>query len=545
MKKQPVIKLIFPPLWDIDLPYLSLPQLSSYLLKYNIANNCFDLNLFFWKQLSTRKNLEKFYVWLQEIAINSEINTDVDINLKNYILVKDYVKLEFDVFFITIMNENHIVNEKIRELLLLFWFNSNTKKYQRFHNVSPDDIPLYFYHDRYYFNSSLSKYAQNSKDIEFLLNDKSENPYYKFYESVFDNITDGECSFYGLSITGINQVIPAFTLAKMLKEKYPNVKIIFGGAWVTQLAAKIAKNPSLFKDVDYFVVGEGEKALYKILTGNIEVISNVLMLKDGEIMNSKAPDYVDLDDLPPPSFIDYDLNSYDIKNTLPYQSSRGCSWGKCTYCSYHILDPFYRKKTKESIYRDLDTLIHKYSTEYICFVDSELNKERLLSISDVISYLKRKISWRGFSKLEKDLTFDVLSKASENGCDFLIWGMESGSDNILYKIRKGTNIKIMENVLRDAHHAGIHNRVCVMYEIPEESDTDFNHTIDFLKRNINYIGSMSFSQFTLEFNSVMFNKMNIIPDNENELLIGYPLEKRETSYREKLERLFLQIGGFI
>ncbi|MCX6238930.1 MAG: radical SAM protein [Bacteroidia bacterium] len=541
MTKQEKIKLIFPPLWDIDLPYLSLPQLSAYLTQYNIENKSFDLNLFFWKKISQKKNLEGFYHWLKLIITESEFNKDSCIDINNYIKIKSYLSLSLEDFNYKVLNEGLIVNKNIRELILLFWINFNSEIFKTSHNFKKDEIPLYFYHDQYYFNASLSRYALRSDGILSLLEDNFNNPYYKFYKSYFSEIFQDEYKYYGISVTGINQVIPSFTLAKIIKENFKDVKVIIGGAWVTQLSTKIRKNSSLFKYIDYFVVGEGEKTLYNIITKDNSEVNNTLTLTDNKVSGNIKPDYIDLNDLPAPTFVDYDLNSYDVKNTLPYQSSRGCSWGKCTFCSYPILDPKYRIKKKEVIFNDFEKLIDKYNTEYICLVDSELNKERLTSISNIVSNLKKKIFWRGFARFDKNLNFDILLDASMNGCDVLIWGMESGSDKILKKIRKGTTITIMNDVLKDAFAAGIHNRVCVMYEIPEETEEDFHQTINFLERNSKIIGSLAFSQFTLEYNCTMFSSLKIEVENDQELFIGYYLETFSSNHRELLEKIYLKI----
>ena len=87
---------------------------------------------------------------------------------------------------------------------------------------------------------------------------------------------------------------------------------------------------------------------------------------------------------------------------------------------------------------------------------------------------------------------------AEAGCRFIIWGMESGSDRILNLMRKGTTRAIATANLRDAALAGIHNRVCLIYGYPSETDEDRELTISLVRENLGAIHSMAFSPLSLE-----------------------------------------------
>jgi len=547
MNKDGKIKLIFPPLWDTDLPYLSLPQLSAFLLKNKIENKCFDLNLYFWKKNSNIENFKLFYNWLIETYNFSIKNKNSCLDLRTHLKIERYLSLTFNNFYYNFLKNRSIIDKEVRELFLQFWSSSFVgSKYQSSINCSKEEIPLYYYHDQYFYSASLSRYALDAENIFSLTEDNLENPFLIFFDLHHQEIISNEFQYYGISVTGVNQVIPAFALAKCIKKWASNAKVIFGGAWVTQLSKKIKNNQLLFKYVDYFVVGEGEQALLKIILkgrGNIQTeIPNAYFVKENKVCGHIHLDCIDLNDLPPPSFNDYTLSEYDVKNTIPYQSSRGCSWAKCTFCSYPILDPKYRVKTKPFLLNDIKALVTKYNVTNICFVDSELNRERFETLTEVFSIIKKEISWRGFARLENNLSFKILKDAANKGCDLLIWGLESGSNEILKNLRKGTNRSIMAKVLFNSFKAGIHNRVCVMYGIFGETEDNFTKTIEFLNNNLQYIGSLAYSRFTLEYNSEMYKRQKLTEMSNSELCIGYITETLEIDYKESLEKLYLKVS---
>jgi radical SAM superfamily enzyme YgiQ (UPF0313 family) len=104
----------------------------------------------------------------------------------------------------------------------------------------------------------------------------------------------------------------------------------------------------------------------------------------------------------------------------------------------------------------------------------------------------------------------------------IIFGVESGSDEILKLMRKGTNITDVSNVLKHSHTLGIKNILYIMFGFPKETKEDFLKTISFLKENDDYIDLISLSVFGLSKNSYIF-------DNPCEFGL-YNIEEKERTY---------------
>ena len=87
-----------------------------------------------------------------------------------------------------------------------------------------------------------------------------------------------------------------------------------------------------------------------------------------------------------------------------------------------------------------------------------------------------------------------------------MWGVESASQRVLNLMRKGTRIKEAEKVLQDARHAGLMNLIFIMFGFPTETEAEFNETLNFLRKNQDYIHALSKGKFVLSEGSLIQRK---------------------------------------
>lgn len=534
----PKIALIFPPLWETDVPYLSIPLLKGYLDNKGIMCNSYDLNLDFWESLIEESFLQRFHRWLKSVE-----QKQIEL-YETQIKVITLSRMSYSDLKTGFIDDIDFRNSN-REILLYFW--SKVIKSNRILENNIKSNSILSYHDQFFNKGSFSEHSQYASDIMKFIENTSSNPYWQFMIDIDQRYDISTYPTVGVSIVGLNQVIPAFTLAKYLKSINNNIKIVFGGAWVTQLERKIERNSELFKYTDFYVVGEGEEALSRLLQNvDPDKWNNVIFHEFGRVIK-KAGNFlpVEINAIPIPVFKKSDLKRYDYFGTLPLQSTRGCSWGRCSFCSYIKIDPIFREKTKSELKKNIIGLIDKYSVNSISFVDCELSPDRIQIINEIIEENDLSFTWGGFARFEKDFSSELLIKAHKNGLTLLIWGLESGSQKVINLLKKGTTTRIIEENLKSVHDAGIHNRVCLMHHVPEETVDDFNESMNFLNKNKNYIDSFGYSRFTLEYNSNMFEAYkNLIkhkPEREDELFLGYELIVTEELNIDRLKQLYIEI----
>ncbi len=88
-------------------------------------------------------------------------------------------------------------------------------------------------------------------------------PYYR--QRVIPLFQAEQPGVVGISVTCVNELVPAFTLAHLLKKAQPQTHITLGGVMVTQLAQRIARNPALWDSFDSLILGPGEVAFSELI----------------------------------------------------------------------------------------------------------------------------------------------------------------------------------------------------------------------------------------------------------------------------------------
>jgi hypothetical protein len=99
------------------------------------------------------------------------------------------------------------------------------------------------------------------------------------------------------------------------------------------------------------------------------------------------------------------------------------------------------------------------------------------------------IAWEGQGIPYRKMTPPLVRKMKASGCRKIQWGLESGSDTVLAKCRKGQifSVNDAEQVIRCSHESGIDTEVFIMVGLPGEDDKEFAKTEDFIHRNHTYI----------------------------------------------------------
>jgi radical SAM superfamily enzyme YgiQ (UPF0313 family) len=278
---------------------------------------------------------------------------------------------------------------------------------------------------------------------------------------------------------------------KRIKEKDKNKKIILGGpACLTSHARKIFID-EIGDLIDYFVPGEGEEVLLDIVKNNCrgEIEGTIFKVNDSWKYLPRAQ-IKNLDQIPFPSYEDFDLKLYP-GNSLILEWSRGCI-GQCAFCINYKFVKGYRWRSSEHIFQEL-----KYHAEInnirkftICDPIINGNPKQLDKLCDLILKDGLEISWTGEAIPRKDMSLQLLQKMKKAGCHKLQIGVESGSAKVLKNMRKLYTPEIAEQFLRKVYQAGMETEVFIMIGFPGEGEKEFQETVEFIKRNSNYIDTI-------------------------------------------------------
>ena len=199
---------------------------------------------------------------------------------------------------------------------------------------------------------------------------------------------------------------------------------------------------------------------------------------DAVVHNADRPLITDLDELPWVSKVyrkHLEVRNYFNPNALypmvTLVSSRGCPF-RCSFCVYPqtMYGHTYRFRDIEDVVDEMAYIVREFpGVKSIFFEDDTLtaNKKRCLAFADAIVQRGLKIPWTANSRIELDA--DTLRRLQEACCRELCVGFESGSQDTLNAMHKGTKVEQMFRFMDDARQAGILIHGCFMIGFPGET----------------------------------------------------------------------------
>jgi radical SAM superfamily enzyme YgiQ (UPF0313 family) len=266
--------------------------------------------------------------------------------------------------------------------------------------------------------------------------------------------------------------------AKALKERYPDRTIILGGVGPKAVEHAIL---SRFPWIDVISRGEGELTgpeLLKAVTqkGNLSRVASVSYRENGTVRHTPDRNRVsDLDAIPFPPYDKVDLSRYEGYGMM---TSRGCPY-RCTFCS---VAPIWNNesfsRSPRNIVEEMKLLHREAGADLFLFQDEFFvsGKRHVMNFCDELEKTGLNVKWKAFGRV--NLTDDEMMKAmADCGCVELRFGIESGSDAILQRIKKGFTATESLDLIPKAIE--IFPRVDTFYVwgFPFESMEDFNQTL--------------------------------------------------------------------
>jgi len=193
----------------------------------------------------------------------------------------------------------------------------------------------------------------------------------------------------------------------------------------------------------------------------------------------------DLDQAP---FIDRELTKWELyayKNgnyrRTPgtyIMSGRDCWWGKCTFCSWPQLYPKFRVRSVDNVLDEIGNIIEKYPVREI------MDDTGTFPRGEWLRNFCRGVIERGFQKkIGFDCNFrfgaataDEYRLMKEAGFRFLLFGLESGNQATLDRLKKNMKIETIIESCRIARKAGLYPHITIMFGYPWESYEEARNT---------------------------------------------------------------------
>lgn len=343
-----------------------------------------------------------------------------------------------------------------------------------------DIIPSYLPYGLLYLASFLREnkfsvkiYDSNTFDENFSEYLKNENP-----------------KIVGISILSGPCIEDAVKKAKLVRKLLPEAKIVFGGIHTTIFPKNVLKN----EYVDFIVVNEGEHALVELAgyllrkEGSPKEIKNLGYKKGGDLIINQIRPFINLDLLPLPAWDLVPIEKYlhgkfYSDRVITLHTSRGCPWN-CSYCYNQIVNfRRWRGLSAPKIIEQIEYLMANYKIKGFQFYDDEFDVDikRVVEFCNLLIKKKIKIKWAHFSRTNvADKERYALEKRA--GCEFVEFGIESGSPRILKFIQKQQTVTDIKKAFRICKEVGLKAGAMFMIGIPTESIGEMGETIKLIKQ---------------------------------------------------------------
>lgn len=293
---------------------------------------------------------------------------------------------------------------------------------------------------------------------------------------------------YDPDIIGITCVIGKWeTVRELAKEIkiHTNIPVVVGGV-----------NPSLYpwetlqcQDIDYVVAGAGQipfrNLCFRIETDkdtdhipNVYTRNNCTEKIKGEFL------FGDIDRYPLPDRACLPINHYQMP-LFPSQpvtsmvTSLGCPFN-CSFCASKNFSPVIIRKT-ENIIAELKN-IEESGIKGVLFNDElfTITPKRIKEICSAIISEDINLDWSVRSRANL-ISLDSLKLMRDAGCFNIHLGIESGTDRILQKMRKGIDLYTIKKSVDTIKSAGLSVTASFMIGYKSESEDEILETIQFAK----------------------------------------------------------------
>lgn len=216
--------------------------------------------------------------------------------------------------------------------------------------------------------------------------------------------------------------------------------------------------------------------------------------KDTLINNPDMPFLTDLDSIPfAAEFVKRYLDEKDYffsPSTYPeiqIFTGRGCPY-RCNYCVYpQVMHGHeYRLRSPKNVVEEFKYIAKHFPDVKEVVIEDDTftaSKERVTEICELLieEGLNKRLRWLCNARVNT-AEYDLMKLMKKAGCRLLIPGIESGNQQILNNIKKGTKIEQYEPYVRNAKKAGLLVHACYMVGNKGETKETMQDTLNLALR---------------------------------------------------------------
>ncbi len=286
-----------------------------------------------------------------------------------------------------------------------------------------------------------------------------------------------------VGITAVTMNYPTSSrILKLCKESDENVVTVMGGPHVTFCAEQTLREAPW---IDIVVRGQGEYTMLDIVSGKKPAEIEGLVFREGDGITATAdrPWIENVDEFPVPARHLFPLAKYRAFNAGGCViTGRGCPFN-CIFCVGHRMTGRRVRLRNAKLVVDEMQMVQEMGFKEIQIGDDLLtfNHGHVYAICDEIVSRGLKIRWNAFSRVDT-VTRELVKKMKQAGCDALVFGVESGNQEILDRVKKKITLKKVKEAVALTKETGMRAVTSFILGLPGETKKTMRQSYDLAKR---------------------------------------------------------------
>ncbi len=284
------------------------------------------------------------------------------------------------------------------------------------------------------------------------------------------------------------QNLASLALAWLVKQRYPNKVIVFGGANCEEIMGLTLHRSVPF--IDFVCSGEADESFPELVKRlayqhPVDGLAGVVSRRNGQSVYPRPARMIeDLEALPYPDYDDYFERLHrsplapNINPSLLMESARGCWWGEkmhCTFCGLNGLTMKFRSKSAARTMDEMEYLIGRYGVRLLRLTDNILEPGYFKDLLPEIAH--RRLGANVICEVKANLKKDQIKVLADAGATVQA-GIESLSTHVLDLMDKGSNSLMNIQTLKWSKQYGMLADWNLLYGFPGESPEDYQRSVE-------------------------------------------------------------------
>jgi len=325
-----------------------------------------------------------------------------------------------------------------------------------------------------YIAAVLEKNGFEVEVLDLLMSQYSE-------EKVYRCMAEFRPEVVGVTAVTMNYPISS-NILRLCKRFDENAITVIGGPHVTFCAEQTLREAPW---IDIVARGEGEYTMLDIVSGKKlpEIEGLVFRKEDGVVTTPDRPWIENLDELPSPARHLFPLSKYRAFSAGgSLITGRGCPFN-CIFCSGHRMTGRRVRLRNPKLVVDEMQLVQELGFDEIYVEDDllTLNHKHVNAICDEIVNRGLKIKWNAFSRVDT-VNRELMRKMKQAGCFGLLYGVESGNQEILDRAKKKITLEKVRQAVALANELGVKAVGSFILGLPGETRDTMRQSYDFARQ---------------------------------------------------------------